>query len=730
MTIPSTPRRAGPFVGTGSLVSYAFTFKVFSKTDVAVVIADVDGNESTLVIDSSVLVTVNPDQVALPGGSVQYAVAGVATALPGDYTLTILTAVEYKQGVQLPSGGNYRAEVVEQGMDALAVQIQQQQEVLSRALTFSPTDATGSTLPAAAVRADRLLGFDSVGRVVAVAPTSGSAAALAADIANSASVTRGSGQVGIDLELAYAANTAGWGIRLANSEVNPLRWVTPSNWAGILDGTGTGYDATTALQSAINYASNNGVPEVHVPAGIWRFSRLYLHYDAALNPGFNATKMGRIRLTGAGRLQHAEANNWPSEGWHGTVLLSSATTGDCVSMSPASADALPYPSRENGLENLTLVGNTTGFVLKNNSSPSSGMRNVTVLQLNAAGSGVYWHSSWFTNWDTVWVSNVNTTGQTGVGVDFGATLFAGSFRFSNCCFERFRDGFQVNESSQSVALLFDGVCTFQSNARDGLQINAAIRSLVLDTPYMEFNGRSHARCAPASGAVQSLAVRGGFALGGTTSATSMTGPMFYLRSVTNYSIDGLAVFRPWTDVVDVGYYSANGTIGAIKNVCVDASDNNPTSDIYLARTDDQRAMPMLEGNTIFGDANVKEYDSGTYRQNAKLGNGIESAIWNQPVDRRTMGLNGTTVLQSQNCSPVQVFSITGAGSFVSLPGSPGQGRYIVVCNQTTSVSSMLVRQPDQVTNLATVAAGKAVLCYFEPFAGTYIAIGPLDFTGL
>lgn len=577
---------------------------------------------------------------------------------------------------------------------------------------------------------------DRHGRLVVTAPNSaeyslGSAiAALRSDLANTSDAGKGAGLSGFDFSLAFAANTAGWGIRLANSESNPLRWVTPANWADILNGTGTGYDATSALQSAINYASNNGFPEIYIPAGIWRFSRLYSFYDALLNPGYNQALQGRIRLLGAGQLNHAEANQWPGGGWTGTILLSSAATGDCITISPAGADAAPYPSRQTALENITVIGNTTGFVIKHNCAISSQLRNVTVLQLNAAGSGVYWHSAWFTLWENAWITNVNTTGQTGAGVDFGSSLFAGSFRFSNCCFERFRDGFQINESAQSVALLFDGVCSFQSNLRDGLQINAAIRSLVLDTPYMEFNGRSHVRCAPASGAVQSFAVRGGFMLGGTTSATSMTGPMIYMRSVTNYSIDGLAVFRPWTDVVDVARYAANGTIGAIKNVCVDASDNNPTSDIYLVRPDDQRAMPVLEGNTIFGDANVKEYDSGLFRQNAKLGNGIESAIWNQPVDRRTMGLNGTTVLQSQNCSPVQVFSITGAGSFVSLPGSPGQGRYIVVCNQTTSVSSMLVRQPDQVTNLATLAAGKAVLCYFEPFAGSYIAVGPLDFTGL
>ena len=541
----------------------------------------------------------------------------------------------------------------------------------------------------------------------------------------------GAGLVAFNHAAAYAADTVGWALRQDfASGVNPLRWLPPNEWAAVLNGTST-FDCTTALQSAINHASNNGLPPVCVPSGIWRYTRLYTYYDATLNPGFNSTKMARVRLIGAGRLQHAEANGWPGEGWHGTVLLSTATTGDCFNMSPASANGGFYPARENALENITLIGNTPGFVVRHHCAISSQMRNVTILQLNAAGSGVYWHSAWFTNWDTVWITNTATSGQTGVGVDFGATIFAGSFRFTNCVFERFRDGFQINDSVQSVSMLFDGICTFQSNARDGLQINAPMRSLVLDTPYIEFNGRSHVRCALTTGGVQSLAIRGGFSLGGTSSATSMTGPMIHLRNVTNWSVDGLAVFRPWTDIVDVEWYAANGTAGAIKNVCVDASDNTPGGVIYLAKVNDQRAMPTLEGNNLIGSSQVREYDAASYFVNTKHGLlGFESMAWQQPVQRLTMGLNATTFLQSGTTAPLVVFNITGGGSFVALPGSPGTGRYIVIANQASSVASTLVRQPNGSTNLATLTAGQAVLCYFEPTAGLWVAVGPLAFAGV
>lgn len=508
--------------------------------------------------------------------------------------------------------------------------------------------------------------------------------------------------------------------------VNDPRFGAKGDWNG-----STGTDNTAAIQAAINWASNNGYSEVYLEAGTYLFSRLYFFYDAALNPGYNPAMQGRVRLVGCGQLNHSEANTWPSGGRTGTILLSSISTGDAIVISPASADGGAYPSRQTVMENLTVIANTTGFVVRHNCAISSQMRNVTVLQLNAAGSGVYWHSGWFTNWDSVWVTNLQTTGQTGVGMDFGATLFAGSFRFSNCCFERFRDGFQVNDSVQSVCLLFDGVGTFQSNARDGLQINAPIRSLVVDTGYFEFNGRSHVRCTLSSGGVQSLAIRGGFALGGTTGATSMTGPMFYLRNVTNWSIDGLAVFRPWTDIVDVAWYSANGSVGAIKNVCVDASDNTPGSTIYLVRVDDQRALPTLEGNNIFGSAQVKEFDNTTYMVNSKHRVlGFEAFAWCNPVQRKTLGLNGTDYLQSGTTAPLVIYNVTGAGSFLALPGSPGDGRKIIIANQTTSASSTIIRQSDAVTNLATLNAGQAYECHYEPTAAKWVAVGPLTFAGL
>lgn len=150
MTVPSTARRAGPFTGSGSLVSYPFTFKIFEKGDVQVTIADTNGIETVLTVDSTVLVTVNVDQDATPGGSVQYAVGGVPTALPLGYTLVITSeGLQYEQTADLPTGGNFSAIVVENALDRQMMLTQNLRDSIGRVLQLSATSPTSvdPTLP-------------------------------------------------------------------------------------------------------------------------------------------------------------------------------------------------------------------------------------------------------------------------------------------------------------------------------------------------------------------------------------------------------------------------------------------------------------------------------------------------------------------------------------------------------------------------------------------------------
>jgi len=166
MTVPSTARRAGPYVGTGAPVNYPFSFKVFAKEDIEVTLAVIaTGADSVGVLDSDYSVSLNADQDATPGGYVTYQVGGVNTALPATLSLTVTgLGLPYEQTADLPQGGNFNAGVVENALDNLEMQIQNQRDQLDLTLRLSVATPPNvdSTLPGPVPF--NLIGWDAVGQ--------------------------------------------------------------------------------------------------------------------------------------------------------------------------------------------------------------------------------------------------------------------------------------------------------------------------------------------------------------------------------------------------------------------------------------------------------------------------------------------------------------------------------------------------------------------------------------
>lgn len=202
MTISSTSRKAGPFLGNGVAVSFPFAFKVFKKSDVRVTLTDPVGADSVLVLDSAYTVTLNADQDSNPGGTVSYPVVG--SPLATGYRLTITGALPNTQPTDIQNNGGFYPQVVEDMSDRSTIQIQQLQEQTDRTLKFSVSDpGIGSVLPPAALRANKVLAFDAAGVPVAVVPTDGSAGDVAlqlanfkSDLADTINTDKGAGLVG------------------------------------------------------------------------------------------------------------------------------------------------------------------------------------------------------------------------------------------------------------------------------------------------------------------------------------------------------------------------------------------------------------------------------------------------------------------------------------------------------------------------------------------------------
>jgi hypothetical protein len=161
MTISSTTRIAGPFVGNGTASVFPFTFKVFAAADLDVVrLTTSTGVETTLVLNSNYSVTLNGDQNSNPGGSITLLAGALATG----YTLVITSDIANLQPTDLTNQGGFYPEVITDALDRATIQIQQISDIGDRTLKIPITDGSlNMELPPAAERANTFLSFDANG---------------------------------------------------------------------------------------------------------------------------------------------------------------------------------------------------------------------------------------------------------------------------------------------------------------------------------------------------------------------------------------------------------------------------------------------------------------------------------------------------------------------------------------------------------------------------------------
>lgn len=179
MTISSTTRVAGPFIGAGTTATFPFTFKVFEATDLYVVTLNVaTGQLTPLALTADYTAALNADQDTDPGGSITLTAGNLAIGL----NLVITTDIAQLQGLDLANGGAFYPDVINAALDLLTVLIQQLQTQASRSLQIPVTDSASMELPPAAQRAGMLLMFDANGNLslVPMAPGSGVPGAQAA----------------------------------------------------------------------------------------------------------------------------------------------------------------------------------------------------------------------------------------------------------------------------------------------------------------------------------------------------------------------------------------------------------------------------------------------------------------------------------------------------------------------------------------------------------------------
>lgn len=158
MTINSTTRKAGPFVGNGTVSAFPFGFKVFQASDLFVVRLNVSAAvEQTLVLNSDYSVTLNPDQNSNPGGVVTL----LNSALAAGYTLTLTSDVPDTQPTDLTNQGGFYPEVINDALDRATIQIQQLQEETGRTIKAPISTPAGTNLTFPMPNANKVIGWNS-----------------------------------------------------------------------------------------------------------------------------------------------------------------------------------------------------------------------------------------------------------------------------------------------------------------------------------------------------------------------------------------------------------------------------------------------------------------------------------------------------------------------------------------------------------------------------------------
>ena len=185
MTISSDNRKAGPYICNGVTTAFPFAFKVFSATDVRVVLADAAGAESDLVLGTHYAVALNADQDANPGGTVT-TTAAYATG----YTLTLTSGLQNLQPVTLTNNGGFYPTVIKNALDRLTILVQQLAEQVSRAVKVSISSATApdSLIASLLTAVSSALTYSNNASASATAAAS-SASAAAASVASSIAKT-------------------------------------------------------------------------------------------------------------------------------------------------------------------------------------------------------------------------------------------------------------------------------------------------------------------------------------------------------------------------------------------------------------------------------------------------------------------------------------------------------------------------------------------------------------
>jgi hypothetical protein len=273
MTVSSDTRRV-QYATNGTIGPFAITFPFLSNSHIAVTHTDSSAVETVLVLNVG---------FTIAGSNVT-----MTTAYPLGGTITITRNIPILQELDLRDGDSFPAESVEDAFDLLTMIVQKLGGDIDRAIRVPEVSTFLPDLPAAATRASKMLGFDSLGNPTAITPTAGSAL----DVLLQLAATSGSSLIGLI--------QAGTGAAARTSQ-DKLRESISVNDFGA-GSSKTAAENAAAFVLAMNHAisTRNGC-DVHFPDDYYAVNAAtVIGYRDHATETDGVRKLGNVRLYGQG----------------------------------------------------------------------------------------------------------------------------------------------------------------------------------------------------------------------------------------------------------------------------------------------------------------------------------------------------------------------------------------------------------------------------------------------
>lgn len=462
MTVETSISKSGPYAGAGTTGPFTVNFRFLDQTHLRVIRTDNTGEHVlTLTTDYTVAGVGNPT------GSVTLVVA-----LPVGQTLTIIRNVPKTQEADYVQNDDFPAESHENALDKLTMITQQINEVVDRTVTFPASDSASATaeLPIASIRANNLLGFDALGKPVAIVPSAQSAAALQALLATDVGASM-IGREGTNLDQILKNSTP-----LVVDTVDAIRNIDSTKHRRALalsyySGVAGGGDDFYADPTDLAGVDDGGVLLVAVDGMRWKRAPKgiisALAFGCVGNDSFDNNVRGQAYVTWA--LNNSAPMYWPagkyrsSSAWTGTgkpahvfgdsvettqiIFTNAASGGFNFTMNPQTGSVPPQQCtvRQMTIETRAAIG-TPGFAATWSSRVPNAFgqfwaEDVNIVR-NNAGTSSFSEGIRLRNCVGGWLDRVNILGDDARVGNYGLRL--------ESCIEIMCDKLRVNRYKEAV----------------------------------------------------------------------------------------------------------------------------------------------------------------------------------------------------------------------------------------------------------------------------------------